>query len=1432
MKASVSSSSCRRSLSTAFSFLTIGTILLFNRASLARQSANAGISPTPQPLITQAIDETQLTTLTGNTHPLARPQFDLGTAPATLPMERMLLVLKRSPQQEAALQKLLDDQQDKNSPNYHEWLTPEEFGKQFGPTDADIQTITAWLQSHGFQVGATKGRTVLEFSGSASQVQQAFHTTIHKYLVNGEQHWANASDPQIPTALTPAVAGIDSLNDFPRHPMNAPAGEFKRDPATGKIEAVKPLYTFPSGCIQDDTSSNACYYGVGPYDFAKIYNVQPLWTAGTNGTGQTIAIVGETNINPQDVANFRSLFGLAANPPNIILNGPDPGIVGDESEADIDVQWSGAVAPNATIDFVVSQSTETTAGIDLSAYYIIENNLAGVMSESYGYCELGLGTAGNQFYSNLWQQAAAQGITAFVSAGDGGAAGCDNFNAAPPAPAQYGLQVSGFTSTPYNVSVGGTDFNDFSNPATYWSTTNNSTTQASALSYIPETTWNDSCTNSIFSTLGFSTSAETNCNNSQLQGFVIPEGGSGGMSACTTPSGETPASCAGGYAKPTWQSGTGVPSDGKRDIPDVSLFASNGFVGSFYIICQSDETPSGTCDLNAPYQDFLGFGGTSVSSPAFAGIMALVNQQHGRQGNANYVLYKLAGKSGASCTSAVGNGTSSSCIFNDVVSGTNAMPCATGSPNCTTSLAGDAYGVLTGYATNAGYDLATGLGSVNAQNLVSKWNSVSLMPSATTLNISTAMPVTHGQGVTFSGTVQPQSGTGAAPTGQISLTGGPSTNPSQGSGAFTLTSSGAFSGTTDMLPAGTYSVTANYPGDSNYSSSNSSGINVTVNKENSQPQVFLVTLDSNGNVINGDTTTATYGSLYLLRVNVQNSAGQMCNPVATSGTTQTACPTGTVSITNNGTPFDAGTYTLNSYGYFEDQNLQTDQLPGGTDSVKAAYSGDNNFNASNATTAITITPAATSMSAFSFASLSVGATLSVSVTVSATSSGAAPTGGVTFSVNGTPVSGQTTYSASAGTASSPIASLFASFVSSASPFPSSGSYAISASYSGDQNYAASAVPAQSISVQYPVPTVTVTPATQYVNSGATANLAALIDSSNKTAYPTGTVTFLNYGTGAVLSGPTVCASTKDSSGNYACQASASITVTSAVTVSAQYSGDTNYPSNSVTAQIGVNDFSLTAGSATITQGSSTQTTINVTALGNFNGTVSSFSCSGLPAEATCSFNPTSVTGAGSTTLTINTAAIGQLRHHAANEKPRLGWMAAILPFAGIFLIGIPARERKKAFLASLLVLALIATFPSCGGSGGGGGGGNQNNPVPAITSLSPTQQVAGSTPQNLTINGTGFVTSSTVTFNGAAHSANYVSGTQLTTYLLPGDLAVAGNFPVVVTNPAPGGGASSPVNFDVVSKGTPTGNFTVTVTASSGSLTHSTTFALTVQSAN
>jgi hypothetical protein len=1388
--------------------------------SLAQQlSANQPPSQAPRPLITRPVDEAQLTVLKGNTHPLARPEFDLGTAPAMLPMQRMLLVLKRSPEQESALEKLIDDQQDKSSPSYHKWLAPDEYGKQFGPTDTDIQTITAWLQSHGFQVGSTKGRTVLEFSGSAGEVQDAFHTTIHKYLVNGQQHWANASDPQIPAALTSAVAGVASLNNFPRHSMIVSSGKFKRDNSTGRITATDPQFTFPLGCVEDNSSSDPCFYGIGPYDFATIYNVLPLWNSGINGAGQTIAIVGETNINVQDVRDFRTLFGLPANDPQVILNGPDPGIQPDETEADLDVQWSGAVAPNATVDLVVSQSTETTVGTDLSAVYIIENNLAPAMSESYGTCELGLGTTGNQFYNALWQQAAAQGITVFISAGDNGSAGCDDFNAQSPAPAQFGLQISGYASTPYNVAVGGTDFNDFSNPGTYWNTTNNSTTQASAKGYIPETTWNDSCTNAIFGTVGFSSNAETNCNDSRITpAFDVPLGGSGGASNCTTPSGSTPSSCAGGYTKPSWQTGTGVPNDGKRDIPDVSLFASNGFLQNFYIVCESDI--AGSCGLNSPYTNFLAVGGTSASSPAFAGIMALVNQQTGsRQGNANYIFYKLAAKqSASSCNSS--NGPASTCVFNDVTAGTIAMPCATGSPNCTTSISGDQYGILTGYNAGAGYDQATGLGSVNANNLVTQWSSVTTSPSTTTLNSLMPTTLTHGQAVNFSVTVKPQSGSGT-PTGTISLA---ASSGKQTIAAFPL-SNGTASGSTEMLPGGTYQVTAHYPGDANYAASDSSPLSVTVSRENSQQDIFLVTFDPSGSgqVLNGHTNTAEYGTAYLLRVNVENAAGQVCSPFVAAQATP--CPSGTVNLSNNGSPLNPGTYSLNEFGYAEDRTVQ---LPGGTDSVMATYSGDSGFNTSAVTAPITITQAPTQVVVPGVAGAVTGQSATIGTNVYPyTTLGAPPSGTVTFYANGAPLSGTIAYSSG----KNPFPTLAATLTYT---FTASGTYAITASYSGDANYGPANSSAQNITVLYPAPNVAVTPISQTVNYGGTASMTALIDTTNKSTYPTGTVTFRDGGQfGPILAAPT-CTNAKDTSGNFACQAVGTFTITSGDPIFVSYSGDSNYPGSYSWAYINMPDFMIfTQGVLSGTAGQPQSITVTFQSSNGFGGAVSNFGCSALPAETTCAFSPTQVTlpsnGSVSTTLTITTMPLGQSRRHVGFIDSRmsgLGISTAAILF-GACLLGIPLAGRRRIPIL-LIVAASFLVLSSCGGGGGGGGGGGPSNPVPSISSLSPAKIAAGSQVQSLYINGSNFMTSSTVTYNGTLHNSSLQSNTQIQIALGPTDVATTGLYPVVVINPAPGGGSSAPMNFDIVT-GTPTGSFYITLTATSGPITHTATTIMYVQ---
>jgi subtilase family serine protease len=424
--------------------LASGAVLFFSLLTLFSWRLSAQTATTPARL-TQAIDENNRVTLTGNVHPLARPEFDQGPVDAAQPLNRILLLLKRSPVQEAALQNLLEEQQDKSSPNYHVWLTPDQFGKQFGPADADIQAVMEWLASEGFtDTQLSPGRIVIEFSGNAGQVRNAFHTEIHRFVIDGKEYSGNAADPQVPAALAPVVAGIVSLHNFPRTSHSRLLGLFRR--TLGKA-GLEPLFTFP-------TPTGKTFYGMGPGDFATIYNTKPLIAAGNDGTGQTIAIVGETNINVSDVQSFRKMFGLSANfdATNVILNGEDPGITskGEESEADLDVEWSGAVAPGATVKFVLSASTPASAGTDLSALYIIENNLAAVLSESYGTCENSLGTGGNAFYNNLWEQAAAQGITAILSSGDGGSAGCDDFNT--ESVATQGLAVSGFASTPFNVA--------------------------------------------------------------------------------------------------------------------------------------------------------------------------------------------------------------------------------------------------------------------------------------------------------------------------------------------------------------------------------------------------------------------------------------------------------------------------------------------------------------------------------------------------------------------------------------------------------------------------------------------------------------------------------------------------------------------------------------------------------------------------------------------------------------------------------------------------------------------------------------------------------------------------------------------------------------------------------------------------------------------
>jgi Pro-kumamolisin, activation domain/Bacterial Ig-like domain (group 3) len=1277
------------------------------------------------PRITAPVDEAVLTTLRGNTHPLARPEFDQGVAPPNLPMDRMLLVLKRSSEQESALQTMLDQQHDKSSANYHRWLTPDEFGQQFGPADQDIQAITSWLQSYGFQVARVgRGRTAIEFSGIASQVRNAFHAEIHSYLVGGAQHWANGSDPQIPAALAPVVSGVAALNNFPIRPLLHVAGAFSKSAATGEVKRISaPSGPANSAAAKPQFTLSDSSYALGPADFGTIYNVLPLWKGNPviDGTGQSIAIVGQSNINLQDVRDFQSMFGLPANDPKIILNGPDPGLVldGSETEALLDTEWSGAIAPGAKIIFITSASTNTDSGADLSALYAVDNDVSPVLSVSFGLCELFLGTTGNQFHSALWEQAAAEGITVVVATGDSGSAGCDFFSGFSPQPAQFGLAVSGWASTPFNVAVGGTDFMNFgpsfnvNSPSPYWNASNGAQ-GLSAKGYVPESTWDGTCTSQGFASpsLGFESSAEARCNDPALASLVVTNGGSGGKSNCTTSDGVDVPTCLGGYRSPPWQT---IANDMVRDLPDVSLFASDDNWGSFYIVCEADALPvPSSCNLNHGFANFIGLGGTSAAAPTFAAIMALVNQYTGSagQGNANYELYKLASlpsQSALNCNSTTGP--ASGCVFNDVTFGTIAMPCAAGStPDCTVSLGGDKYGVLSGYDAKAGYDLSTGLGSVNAFNLAQNWSKANFKSTITTLSLdnvtsgTVSTPIPHGTLVPVTVTVTNNVSNMGTPSGDVSLIANSVNDEGVDSHAL---SGGAASWQTNRLPGGSYNVHAHYPGDGTFGASDSGPIAVNVAKEASRSTLTPLTFGSGA--FAPLPATVPYGTMVYLRADVQSTA-----PPNTD-----TPPTGTVTFTDNYTGSQAAPivvpstpYALNSVGTTVAGNGLF-ALSLGKHSVSASYSGDNSYLASdtslngNPPVTFTITQAPTQTSIFpSVTAVAVNSTFTLTVAVRTNlgvdpltglwGGAALPTGTVTLFDGSTQIGSATINNAVINTNQVGQSVVLINISASALQF---GTNNITATYGGDTNYTGSMSQALTVQVGYPTNTV--------------------LTSSNPAAPVSANVTFTAQVTSSQSGGPAITGNVlfriEDRVGtivpltNGIAQFTTSFAVPSFPEVNAEYSGDQNYIPSRASLREGVHDFTLSdnLGSSNIVIGapgqSSAPVTLTISGTNGYTGTIafSPASCVITPAGSlsSCSFSPSSVSGSGSTQLMINTTpprAAGTLTGHFVLHGTKLQPIAVCL----LFLLTLTLFNKQRRFslvFGSVILLALFGLW-ACGGS--------------------------------------------------------------------------------------------------------------------------------------
>ena len=647
--------------SATLTVVLIGCAGFFLAASGSKQG-------TPRDRITYAVDSARTAPVRGTAHPMARPQFDRGRISPERQLSAVALTFRLSASQQAELQQLLREQQDRSSPNYHRWLTPEQYAARFGMTSNDLSKVTSWLRSQGLTVnGVSRSRNEISFNGSVGQVEYALRTELHRYSINGEQHMANANEVSLPDAFAGEVLGVRGLNDF--HP--------------------KPRFRRPQARFTSNISGS---HFVIPADFATLYDVPSNF----DGTGQTIAVVGQTLLNAtnstSDIDAFRSAAGLpATSSTNFkLIQAPGTGTAaactGDQTEADLDLEWSEGVAKNSTIKFIYAGNgsgtncNNRTKNVFDALHYSITNNVAPIISISYGNCEANLGRSFVLTMQQWAQQANAQGQTISGPSGDEGAADCDTGTSAT-----QGFAVDVPAAIPEVTGVGGSEFTGdgaatvtagCAAATTDWGPSCTATSSAgTALHYITEKTWNDPL----------------------VTGETSLSAGGGGASTI--------------FSKPSWQSGTGVPGDGKRDVPDIVLNASNAH--DPYLLCSQDATninDPGATTCSTGFRDskstFDAVGGTSAGAPTFAGILALINQATGSTGlgNVNPMLYALAA--------------SSPTAFHDITSGNNNSPCTSGTTNCpagTTSF---------GFSAGAGYDQVTGLGSLDVANLISAWTAV------------------------------------------------------------------------------------------------------------------------------------------------------------------------------------------------------------------------------------------------------------------------------------------------------------------------------------------------------------------------------------------------------------------------------------------------------------------------------------------------------------------------------------------------------------------------------------------------------------------------------------------------------------------------------------------------------------------------------------
>jgi hypothetical protein len=900
-----------------------------------------------QDRINQPIESANMTAVAGSLHPLAKPEFDTGVADNAKVLQGMTINFKRSEAQEASLKALLQAQQEPTSASYHKWLTPAQFGEQFGMSSGDIARVSAWLQGEGFKItSVSQSNNAIGFSGSVASIERAFQTQIHTYSVNGESHFANATQISIPSALGGTVSSVRGLNDFKLKPKIA-----------------KPFKSGASGVQANFTSGISGGHYVAPGDFATIYDVSPLYSAGLTGKGISLAVVGQTDIVPADITDFRAAAGLPVNNPTVVtVPGTTPESVtdgaslGDLAETDLDLEWSGGVATGASVYLVNSND------VSVSLQYVIQNPINGIpipiISQSYGLCEAGYDTATLTATESILEQANSQGQTVMLASGDDGAADCDaSSSTVTVQSAVNGLAVDYPGSSVYVTDVGGSEFMGDGTAAspetgsgTYWSSNGTGGVSddliTSAKSYIPEMPWNDT-TYSI-----------------SLGGGL--DGGGGGVSSL--------------WSKPSWQTGvSGIPADGHRDVPDVSLNASN--YHDAYLYCTQILTTGSpnayvsSCQANSfrisdgsqtDNNGLTAAGGTSFAAPSFAGLVAIIEQKIGPSGglgNINPSLYKLAA-----------NATTYASAFHDITTGNNQVPCTTGSPNCPSGS-----NAVIGYAAGTGYDQATGLGSVDANNLTTAFASlVATTGTATAITVTPGTSLVIDESVTFTATVTQNTASSTAPTGTVTFfVDGTAQTPVDLATASPYTA--AYK--TGFPSAGTHVISATYSGDSNYTASSSSSVTVTVAASGTAATTTTVAANPASFALGSSVTlTATVTS---------TTAGTLTGPMTFTTGGVTIGTVKEVTIGSGNTATASLTVTAaTSLGF-----------AAGTDTITAAYGGDTYNAASSGTTTVTVTNPSITVSATNMTISSPSPNNSGTSTITLTSTGGY-TGTVTLAATG------------------------------------------------------------------------------------------------------------------------------------------------------------------------------------------------------------------------------------------------------------------------------------------------------------------------------------------------------------------------------------------------------------------------------------------------